>query len=562
MKKLLAMLLAVFMTFTASIGGVVAMADEGSTVDHSTTITIDVYDVAANYQGVMTGWFANIIKDKFNVEINIIAPQVAGDGAALYQTRCSSGNLGDIVILDNSDMIDCIQSGLVKDISADIWNYTNLADYQEQISTFNNMIESANGGIYAIPCGMTNTSPTTSSSTDAIAQPQLPWDLYTELGRPEIKDLDGLLDVLEDMIELYPTNADGDSVYPITMWSDWDSTHLANISELCYWYGCEVNGSITIDVDGNMKDLVAEDGYYKKIAKFFFDAKQRGLVDPDSGTQDWNTVCSKMTNKRVLLLWSSWMDGFYNNDAHNANGENYMYIPITDTFYYMTSDSYYGGSRAWGVGSQVDDEKYARIMEFLDWYASPESVLYQASLIKGFNYEEDENGKYYITLADAAVNNEIVPDEFGGGGMSDGSNKLNQWIVSSSSINPANGEAYSSSFWSSEQNKEKLRTDSEWSELYGGANTVVECMQNMNQVKIVPSVNLVLEQDDTDISLIRSECGNIVCEYSWKMIFADDEDTFNALWDEMKQNLSDYGWEDLVNFDMQKYQPVVDVRNK
>ena len=48
------------------------------------------YDVAANYQGMQTGWFAKVVKDRFNIELNIIAPQVAGD--TIFQTRASSGN--------------------------------------------------------------------------------------------------------------------------------------------------------------------------------------------------------------------------------------------------------------------------------------------------------------------------------------------------------------------------------------------------------------------------------------------------------------------------------------
>ena len=71
-------------------------------------LTIDFYDVAANYQGIQSGWYGKIVKDKFNIELNIIAPQVSGDGAALYQTRCADGNLGDVIILDNSDMMECV----------------------------------------------------------------------------------------------------------------------------------------------------------------------------------------------------------------------------------------------------------------------------------------------------------------------------------------------------------------------------------------------------------------------------------------------------------------------
>ena len=66
----------------------------GAAADSSKPMTLEIYDVAANYQGMQTGWFGKIVKDKFNIELNIIAPQVAGD--SIYQLRASSGNLGDI----------------------------------------------------------------------------------------------------------------------------------------------------------------------------------------------------------------------------------------------------------------------------------------------------------------------------------------------------------------------------------------------------------------------------------------------------------------------------------
>ena len=46
-------------------------------------ITVDVFDSMANYQGIQSGWYAKIIKDKFNMELNIIAPSVAGGGDTL-----------------------------------------------------------------------------------------------------------------------------------------------------------------------------------------------------------------------------------------------------------------------------------------------------------------------------------------------------------------------------------------------------------------------------------------------------------------------------------------------
>ena len=38
-------------------------------MNHDEPLTIEVYDVAANYQGMQTGWYAKEIKDRFNIEL-------------------------------------------------------------------------------------------------------------------------------------------------------------------------------------------------------------------------------------------------------------------------------------------------------------------------------------------------------------------------------------------------------------------------------------------------------------------------------------------------------------
>ena len=66
--------------------GATAGAQAAASVSHDEELTLDVYDVASNFQGEQTGWFGKIIKDKFNLKLNIVAPQVAGDPKSLYQT--------------------------------------------------------------------------------------------------------------------------------------------------------------------------------------------------------------------------------------------------------------------------------------------------------------------------------------------------------------------------------------------------------------------------------------------------------------------------------------------
>ena len=534
-----------------------------STASDGDTMTFEIFDVAANYQGVQTGWFAKVVKDRFNIELNIIAPQVAGD--AIYQTRSSSGNLGDILILESGQFKECVDAGLIKDIGADIWNYSNLADYKDQIDVLNNGLEgNDNGATYGIPTEMLSTSPTSYSQDTIYSSPLLRWDLYKELGTPDIADLDGLLDVLEQMMEKHPTNDAGDACYAMSLWPDWDGGDgmlgIANVVQLTTWYGEKIKGSAILKPDGTFIPLTDKNGTYYKILKFLYEANQRGLVDPDSATQDWNSACAKMSAGQVYLMWYSWQTGFWNSTERLKDGKGFIFTPVADQDYYTDADAYYGSGRVWAVGSQVDDEKYAKIMEFLDWYASPEGLMFQHAGIEGFNYEVGEDGKLTQINSNALMDNLNVPEEWGGGGYNDGNNAINQWIVNANSINPLTGETYAVTYWSSY--KEETLTDmkKEWRERFD-AEEPADYMKKNNKLIISPNVSVSLPIDTADISVIRNQCNETICDYSWRMIYASDDANFDALWDEMSKTLDGYGFQDLVKFDTDKYQIELDAKN-
>ena len=139
MKRFISVLLVLAMVL--SMGLFSAVAEEAPLV-------IDVYDAAANYNGTQSGWFAKVIKDRFNIELNIIAPQVAGD--AVYQTRAADGNLGDIIILDKTRFQDCLAAGLIKDISDKLPACENIMAYKTQIDSLNQGLGYGEGGIVTI----------------------------------------------------------------------------------------------------------------------------------------------------------------------------------------------------------------------------------------------------------------------------------------------------------------------------------------------------------------------------------------------------------------------------
>ncbi len=533
-------------------------------ISHDKEITIENYNVAANFHGEQTGWFGKLLKDKFNIKLSILAPQVAGD--ALYQTRISSGHLGDIVLLEGPNFADCVQNGLIKDISDEIKNWPNLMEYYNQIEAYNKSIPgNEEGKIYGIPCQMTNTSPTVYSQDVIYSSPQLRWDLYQAIGAPVIQDLNGLLDALEAIQKIHPTNEEGEPAYAMTLWPDWDGGDnmmgIANVVQLTTWYGEKIKGSVVLRPDGTFYKLTDKNGTYRKMLHFLFEAQQRGLVDPDSMDQDWNAVYPKIASGRVHLLWYSWQQGFWNTAERLREGNAFIFIPVMDQNYYADADTYYGSGRVFGIGAGVDEEKFLRIMEFLDWYASPEGVVYQHIGIEGFNYEVGPDGKYIIKNENALMDNLPVPEEWGGGGFNDGNNAINQWIVDSISINPKTGEPYARTYWSSYKAATQTEMKWQWAEKFG-ANEPAEWMKKNGKLIISPNVVVTLPTDPNDIAVIRNSCEEILEEYSWKMIFCGSEEKFNQLWDEMVAKMDGNDFDQVVQFDMQKWQIELEAKKK
>ncbi|MBM7565836.1 sugar ABC transporter substrate-binding protein [Paenibacillus sacheonensis] len=538
-------------------------SQNAGTVDHSKPITITVFDNAANYQGEQTGWYGKLVKDKFNITLNILAPQVAGD--QLYKTRTAAGDLGDLLIVDNSQLEELIPAGLVMDMTDKLKNTKYLSQYVDNhFKPFNAAFDKVNpeGKIYGLPTFEADTSPTTFSEEIPYSSPIMPWDYYKGVGAPKLNDLNDLLNVLKQMQAKYPKTPDGKPIVPITLWKDWDGGSMENVRWLGNWYGYEQpDGTSTIQLNakGDIVPLVDDNSMYKKILQFYFNANQMGLVDPDAPTQDWNKVAEKLTNKQVLLLWYSWQRGFYNSIERGKEGDGNVAVPIADSRIIQSSDAYYGNGRVFAIGAKAKNSD--RIMEFMDWLASPEGLRYYTNGFEGFNYEKTADGKFKLTEVGqtAFQKNTPVPAEYGGGGYQDGQSKINSMIMSDFVIDPDTKEFYNSNYWSAtiEANKTALTTD--WQKAYGAENATDYYLKN-NMIDVVPNINTSLGTDSSDIKNKRSQISDYVKNTSWKMVFAKNQAEFDQLWAKLQKDVDGLGWKDVVSADTAKAQKIVKMR--
>jgi multiple sugar transport system substrate-binding protein/putative aldouronate transport system substrate-binding protein len=213
-----------------------------------------------------------------------------------------------------------------------------------------------------------------------------------------------------------------------------------------------------------------------------------------------------------------------------------------------------------GIGAGVEGEKYDRIMEFLDWYASPEGATIQHVGLKDFNYTVNEDGTFSPLNDNALMDNLPVPEEYGGGGYNDGYNAVNQWIVSSICVNPLTNERFAQKFWKSYKEQTMTEMKKEWSELYGAEDDVAWMKAN-DKLFATPSVDFTPAADNNEIASLRAEINSKLCEYTWNLIMTcGTDEEFEAMWDDMVAELDGLGYETLFENDCQLWQPEIDAK--
>ena len=128
-KSKLAVVMAAVLSASLALAGCGGGGDNSANEkDDGSLMKVDVYDDLANYQGIQKGWFAKLIKDKFNLKLNMISPNVAGGGSTLFDTRSAAGNLGDLVITGagNGRLTKLIKAHLIDDMTPYLKNAKNI----------------------------------------------------------------------------------------------------------------------------------------------------------------------------------------------------------------------------------------------------------------------------------------------------------------------------------------------------------------------------------------------------------------------------------------------------
>ncbi|HEY9309616.1 MAG TPA: ABC transporter substrate-binding protein [Microbacterium sp.] len=530
-------------------------------------ITIDVFDGLANYMGVQQGWFAKIVKDKFNMKLNIIAPNVAGGGDTLYNTRVAAGDLGDLIITDKGEKLDeLIEGGLVQDSSNYYPAMDNAAEFDAAVEKLND----GKDGIYGFPSAVSSLKPTEpSEGLNPTFGPYVRWDYYKELGYPEIGTLEDLLPVLADMQAAHPTADNGQPTYAFSLFKDWDGNMMVTAKQPACFYGYDEIGFVLAKADGSdYQSILDPDGEYIRNLKLYFDANQLGLVDPESTTQNYDTLFSKFQNGQVLFSWWPWLgQSAYNTEENMAAGKGFEMAPLQDQNIFSYGAEAYGGKQVFAIGSKADDPE--RIAAFVDWLYSAEGAYANSSQTgasagpQGLTWEVNDAGEPELTDFGNQVflqGGATVPEEWGGGEYADGVSALNLSAVLPIDTDAETGLPYSYTFWPTYQAAIANPLTEDWSAKMGDATSTMEYLQANDQVLVAPGASYAAPADDSEIETLRNQVKEIIKQYSWQMVFAESESQFESLRDELIETANGLGYEQVLEFDMDNAKSQNDAR--
>ena len=528
------------------------------TTSYKEPLTIDVFDSLANKQGIQSGWFAKIVEDKFNMKLNIIAPNLAGGGNTLYQTRVAAGELGDLIICDGgSNLQELVTAGLIIDMSEYIED-KDIMQYESAIRALNAPVSDT--AIYAIPSEISsNNCMTHSENEEPIFGPYMRYDLYTAAGSPEMKTLEDMLPVLKKMQELSPVSETGEPAYAFSFFKDWDGNMMNAAKQPACFYGYEEYGFILYKVDdSDYQDILDENSIYQRILKFYFNANQMGLVDPESPNHSYTDVYEKCAAGGVLFSPWPWLGkSAYNTVERTENGIGFMFVPIDDMEIMLKGCMPAGDpGKVIAIGSGAKDPE--RLADFIDWLYSPEGIYANSAQPvtgtagpEGLTWEMTENGPCLTEYGLQALSNENpeVPEEWGGGNWNAGNSMLNFNSISLIDTAP-NGYPYFYTLWDSYKLQCTTSLDVIWQENMQ-AETSLDYLLKHGYYIVCPGILYSAPAETLEISTLRHQCQNVIVDYSWKMVFAKDEETFYSLQREMQIAAKSLGYEQVLAQDIQ-----------
>ena len=545
-KKLLSVLLASSMV----IGSASALTGCGSKKNE--VIKLNVYSQLANFSGKQIGWSADILKKKFNVELNII-PE--GDG--VFETRMTSGNLGDIVVwgADNDKYPLAVKNNLLfgwedDNVLDEYGPYIkkNMPDALKKNKELTKTITNgASDKLYGFGA---NVALNSKDHESFFYTWDTRWDLYKKLGYPKIKNLQDYHKMLKNMQKLCPSDDSGNKVYAVSLWPDWDDAMVMYVKAMATaYYGYdELALGLYDPTNGKYHDALEENGPYLEMLKWFNDLYQDGLIDPDSMTQTYDEMIAKVQNGGTLFSIFNYSGSLgYNTKEHTSAGKLMYCMKPEDASPIVYGMNTQGGDRVWSIGAKTEYPE--KCMEIINYLATPEGRMTMEYGPKGYTWDYDDQKHAYLTDVGMKCQKDKNTTMGGGykGSYHDGEVQINNVTWSLDASNPdSDGETYNKESWASYNATPSSDIEKDWRDKTG-CTTINEYMEK-GKYTVAPGTSFSKETQDTTLKTTWNQVTTEIKNSSWKAIYAKSDKKFDSVVASMKKSAKKYGYDKCVEW--------------
>lgn len=480
----------------------------------------------------------------------------------------SSGDLPDVMFIPEESLDTMIENDMLLNLDEYLDDMPHVSSY-EPLETALNYVKkyksADTGSVYGIPIEVGDNCAKYAyvNATERNAV-RLNWNIYEEIGAPEINNFDDLLDVMEQMQKAHPSDEQGNSFYGTVLNNGSDTDFWAS---MVMWYRFQGYQEEQLPylleadmVNGTFSSILTKDSMYYKGLKWYNEAYKRGLMDPDSINNDRPTQKAKVDGGYTQIP-SGYLPGW-------ASTYLEYYIPGTNIYYNATNT--YGDVR-YMIGINANTENLDACLAFVDMLADPDAYLTINNGPDGEFWYSDESGNAYFTEEGMDYLQENGGDMTGytlsngetleywncpfiawngaATSFSDGEGGIRTASVSGwTELNELNIDNESFHAWKTTTGYETWK---EWLEAEGAYYSESK-LANLNSFTSLPDDTMKLTVDAIKDKVVNA---------SWQMVYAEDDATFDALWDQMIADCEGLGAQEIIDWRLADLENAMEVRD-
>lgn len=476
-----------------------------------------------------------------------------------FNVLAASGDLPDIVNLwpDTAVFSSLISSEQILPLDDLLDAYGE--NIKENIPACIDQVNGLYGSVYYLPVCVSDIG--TTPISNGYVNFQARYDIYKEIGSPEIHTEDDYLDVLKQMQDYQREQTGDNSIYAFSAWTDsgtWPYIITYPFSYGDQNYSSADNYSFNVETGELESNFMDEDSVFWNGIRFFNKAYTMGIFDPDGFTQKNTQYYEKIAQGKVLV------NGSWAQPDPEYCGEDAICVRLPGE-YFPTISGIYGSATPFGYGLSSgraitsNCEYPERAMQLLNYLDSEEGARTLVNGIQGEDWDYIDGIPQFIgTMLEKYESGDYSDYRRERTGDGVGSQFLYSGTVKTESgypIDLSTTEDFIASHASDAQKAFAQDYDESFSypgQVYEkwyeeGMVTTEIAAEGAKMVAFAPALS-------DESSQIINEATDYFASNVAKLIMAEDEETFNAEKAAMIEKFKEIGYEEAEAEVMQNYE--------